>query len=128
MRLKPHTVFQALFGAVLLIFVAMGVFGWRPPPVLPRAEAFQNAILGSGYVIPVILLVYFLTGLSFLANRFVALGSLVWFPVSLNILLFHVTLNPTPRSVTIASVLFLANVYMLFRSRAAYRLLLRAKS
>jgi putative oxidoreductase len=106
----------------------MGIFGWEPPPVLPGAEAFQNAILGSGYVIPVVLLVYFLTGVSFLANRFVALGSIALFPVSLNILLFHVTLNPTPRSVSFASVLFLANVYMLFRSRAAYRLLLNAKS
>lgn len=128
MRLRLHTIFQALFGVVLLVFVGMGVMGWEPPPVLPEAEPFQNAILSAGYVLPVILLVYFLTGMSFLANRFVALGSIVLFPVSLNILLFHATLNATPRSISMASALFLANVYMLFRSRAAYRLLLNAKS
>jgi putative oxidoreductase len=128
MRLKLHAILRILFGVVLLAFVGMGVIGWQPPPVRPAAEPFQNAILGSGYVIPTILLIYFLTGMSFLTNRFVALGSIVLFPVSLNILLFHGTLNPTPRSISMASALFLANVYMLFRSRAAYRLLLNPKS
>jgi putative oxidoreductase len=126
--LKPHIVFQALFGIVLLAFVAMGVFGWQPPPVLPEAEPFRDAILGSGYVIPAILLVYFLTGISFLTNRFVPLGAVVLFPVSLNILLFHLTLNPGLRSIGMASALFLANAYMLYRSRAAYGPLFHAKS
>ena len=128
MQSKPHAIFQALFGVVLLVFVGMGAFGWKPPPVLPEAEQFQNAILSSGYVIPVILLVYFVTGVSYLANRFVALSSLVLFPVSLNVLLFHAILNQTPRSIGMALMLFLANLYMLFRSREAFRPLLNARS
>lgn len=119
--MKPHTIFQAIFGLVLLAFVGMGVFGWEPPEVLPAAVPLRDAIFGSGYLIPVILLVYLVSGLTFLTNRFVALGSIALFPVSLNILLFHSILNRQPPSVGIASALFLANVWMLFRSRAAYR-------
>lgn len=125
---SKQIVFQALFGVVLLIFVGMGILGWEPPPVLPKAEPFKEAILGSGYVIPVILIVYFLSGMSFVTNRFVPLGSLVLFPISLNILLFHATLNPTLRSIGMALALFVANAFMLYRSRSAYRLLFHAKS
>jgi hypothetical protein len=127
MRLKAHSIFQALFGVVLLIWVAMGILGWEPPPVLAKAEPLRNAIFASGYVIPAILVVYFLSGASFVSNRFVPLASIILFPVSLNILLFHAMLNPTPRSLTIASALFAANIYMLFHARAAFRPLLQAK-
>lgn len=128
MQLKTHSVFQVLFGVVLLIWVAMGLLGWEPPPVLAKAVPLRDAVFASGYVIPVILFVYFISGVSFVANRFVPLASVVLFPVSLNILLFHALLNPTPRSLGAASTLFVANTYMLFHARAAYRSLLRARN
>ncbi|HXH85360.1 MAG TPA: hypothetical protein VNI35_00955 [Nitrospira sp.] len=128
MLLRPHTAFRVLFGVVLLIFVAMGTLGWRSPPVLASAEPLRNAIFASGYVIPAILIVYLISGLSFISNRFVALASIILFPVSLNILLFHAVLNPTPRSLAMALALFAANVYMLCQAREAYRPLLRPKN
>jgi putative oxidoreductase len=128
MRLRPHTIFQVLFGVVLLVFVAMGVLGWQPPPVLAKAEPLRDAIFASGYIIPSILIVYFISGASFVSNRFVPMASVILFPVSLNILLFHAVLNPTGRSVAIASALFVANVYMLYQARAACRPLLRSQN
>lgn len=116
-----HRAFQILFGVVLMIWVSLGISGWIPPPVLPRAEPLRDAIFASGYIIPSVLLVYFLAGAAFLANRLVPLGAVVLFPVSLNILMFHTLMNPTPQSLTIASALFLANCYMLFHCRVAYR-------
>jgi hypothetical protein len=104
----------------------MGFFGWKPPPVAPGAEDLRDAIFASGYLIPVVLFVYFLSGFSFLTNRYVALGSFILFPVSLNILLFHLMMNPNPRSISIAAALFLANLFMLWQHRSAFSELLKA--
>jgi putative oxidoreductase len=119
------TIFRYLIGIVLMVWVGMGVVGWQPPPVEADAEALRNAIFASGYIIPAVMIVYFVTGLAYLANRYVALASVMLFPVSLNILLFHTILNPHPRSVSIASALFVANCLMLYQSRMAYSSLLR---
>jgi putative oxidoreductase len=121
---RAHRVFQTLFGLVLMLWAGMGVFGWVPPPVRSEAQALHDAIFASGYMISAVLIVYFVVGLAYLSNRFVALASVLLVPVSVNILLFHALLNPTPRSLGIASALFLGNAYMLFRCRAAYAPLL----
>lgn len=118
-------VFQRLFGLALLSFVLMGtgLIPWQPPPVAIRAEPLRDAIFSSGYIIPAVLIVYLLSGLAFVSNRFVALGCLVLFPVSLNILLFHGFLNP--RSVPLALAVFVPNVLLMWTRRAAYRPLLK---
>jgi putative oxidoreductase len=58
-----------------------------------------------------------------LTNRFVALGAVLLFPVSLNILMFHAFLNP--RSVPWALVLFVPNALLLWLHRSALAPLLR---
>ena len=127
MNSTAATGFRLVFGLVLLAWVGMGLSGWEPPAVDPGAEPLRDAIFGSGYLIPAVLVVYCLSGISFIANRFVALGSVVLFPVSLNILLFHTIMNPNPRSVLIAVTLFLANVLMLYQHRPVFAGLLKAR-
>ena len=84
----------------------------------------QDAIVSSGYIIPVILIVYFSVGISWLLGQFVALSAIVLFPISLNIVLFHLVLNRAPFGLAAAFFLLVVNLYMLFRSRGAYRQLL----
>ena len=126
-RTGPHRWVQAIFGATLIAFSLMPALGWEPPPVRPAAEALQQALFASGYIIPVVLVVYFAVGLSWLLDRFVPLAAIVLFPVSLNIVLFHSMLNRTPFSLTAAFGLFAVNLFMLYSSRAAYRPLLAAR-
>ncbi len=116
---------QYLLGALLLVWVLMGVgvIPFRPPAVAPAAEPLRDALFASGYLIPAVMMVYLVSALAFLTNRFVALGALLLFPVSLNILLFHAFLNP--RSVPLALVLFLPNSLLLWFHRAAFAPLLR---
>jgi putative oxidoreductase len=118
-------VLQRLFGLALLSFVLMGtgLIPWQPPPVSIRAQPLRDAIFSSGYIIPVVLIVYLLSGLAFVSDRFVALGCLVLFPVSLNILLFHAFLNP--RSVPLALAVFVPNVLLMWAQRIAYQPLLK---
>jgi hypothetical protein len=118
--------FRLIFGLVLLIWVWLGVSGWQPPPVSPEAEQFRAALFDSPYLLPAIVIVYFSVGLAYLTNRYVALASVLLFPISLNILLFHAFLNANPRSLAISGALFLANCIMLYSSRLSYRAALRA--
>ena len=127
MESRLSTVFRLVFGVVLLVWVIMGIAGWEPPPVASEAVALRDAIFASGYLIPAVLVVYFVVGASFLTNCFVALGALLLFPVSLNIILFHGFMNPSLRSLLIAGLLLLANCLMLYQQRSAYADLLRVR-
>jgi putative oxidoreductase len=125
MRIGPKRIVQAVFGGILIAFSLTPLFGWEPPPVQPGAQLMQEALLSSGYIIPIILIVYFLVGISWIANRFVPLSAVVLFPISLNILLFHWVLNRTAFSLVAATLLFAVNLYMLYQSRRAYSSLLK---
>ena len=127
MASKLITGFRLLFGLMLLAWVGMGLTGWQPPPVAPGAEALRDALFDSGYIIPAVLIAYFLVGLCYLSGLYVALASVVLLPVSMNILMFHAFLNPNPRSLTIAVLLFVANLGMLWLHRGAFEELLKAR-
>jgi putative oxidoreductase len=128
MASKLITGFRLLFGLMLLAWVGMGLTGWQPPPVAPEAEALRDALFGSGYIIPAVLIAYFLVGVCYISGLYVALASVVLLPVSLNILMFHAFLNPNPRSLTIAALLFVANLGMLWLHRGAFGELLKARA
>ena len=121
-----NTGFRLVFGIVLLAWVGMGIAGWEPPPVLSDAVSLRDSIFESGYVIPAVLCVYFFSGVCFVTNRYVALGSVVLFPVSLNIFLFHLMMNPNLRSLSIATALLVGNIFMLYQNRSAFVELLKA--
>jgi putative oxidoreductase len=127
MNIRLSAACRLFFGLVLLAWVGLGVTGWQPPPVALQAQALRDALFGSGYVIPAVMVVYFIVGVSYVSDLYVALASVLLFPVSLNILMFHAILNPNPRSLTIAGALFLANLGMLWMHRAAFAELLKAR-
>jgi len=123
---KAAGIFQRLFGVTLIVFVAMGVFGWEPPPISDDAKPLWDAIVESGYILPVVMTVYLISGIAFLIDRFAPLAAVLLTPVSLNILLFHSFLNP--RSVPFAVTFFLANSVVLYIHRQSYREILRQQS
>ena len=126
--MRLHRIVQGIFGLILIAFSLTPIFGWEPPPVEPGAESMRDALFESGYLIPIILIVYFLVGVSWLFDRFVPLTAIVLFPISLNILLFHALVNQAPFGLIVATALICANVYMLVRNVSSYRQLLQARA
>ena len=120
---QAANIFQRIYGVVLLVFVGMYLFEWEPPPIEAAAQPLWDAIIGSGYIMPIVTLTYAVTGLSFLANRFVPLAAVLLVPVSLNILLFHSFLNP--RSIPFAATFFVGNAIVLYTRRHVYSNLLK---
>ncbi|RAO75405.1 DoxX family protein [Dyella jiangningensis] len=75
--------FHWLLFPLRLIFGAWFVFAglndllhfWQPPaPVTPQSQVFMQGLAGSGYIFPVLGILYTVSGLCLLANRFVALA------------------------------------------------------
>ncbi len=116
---------QIMFGIMFLGFFLMWVFGWEPPSVPPAAESLRNALLEAGYFFPAVYLVYLFVGLACVTDRFVPLAAIVLFPITLNIILYHIVLVPS--KIPLTTFVVIPNAYLAYVSRDAYRPLLRPR-
>lgn len=120
-------VVRILCGGLIFIFglMGLGLFGWEPPVASPPARPFQLAMQNAGYFMPFMTATFLITGLSFVFDKFGALASIVLFPISLNILLFHIVLEPNQLIASI--VLFVINIVLFWIYRSAYQPLLKPR-
>ena len=106
---------RVLLGLDFVVFGSNAFFKFMPPPEMHgQAGAFMTALMSSGYMY-VIAVLQVLGGLYLLLGaRFVPLGLTLLGPVIVNILLFHIFLEPTGLPiavVTAALALFLLWIY-----------------
>src|SRR3954463_7054564 len=109
-------VVRVLLGLMFVIFGSNAFFKFMgpPPEMHGQAGAFMTALMSSGYMY-VVAMLQVLGGLCLLLGaRFVPLGLTLLGPVIVNILLFHLFLEPSglPMTVVIAAMsLFLLWIY-----------------
>jgi putative oxidoreductase len=107
---------RVLLGLMFVVFGSNAFFKFMgPPPEMPGpAGAFINALIGSGYMYAIAVL-QVLGGLCLLLGaRFVPLGLTLLGPIIVNIVLFHLFLEPSglPMAlITAALSLFLLWIY-----------------
>jgi putative oxidoreductase len=107
---------RVLLGLLFVVFGSNAFlkFMGPPPPMQGQAGAFLTALMSSGYIY-VIAVLEVLGGLCLLLGaRFVPLGLTLLGPVIVNIVLFHVFLEPQgmPMAVVISAfALFLLWIY-----------------
>jgi putative oxidoreductase len=88
------TIARYLMGLTFTVFGLNGFFHFIPmTPMPPLASQFLGVLVASHYIVPIFLL-QLICGLLFLANRFIPLALTLIGPVIVNILLFHLTMNP----------------------------------
>ncbi|MFB5677033.1 hypothetical protein ACE3NQ_06460 [Paenibacillus terreus] len=90
------------------------------------ANKFMMALAETGYIMVIVYSLMVLAGFSLLINRFVPLVLVVFAPVSLNMVLFHVFLDL--KSIIPSLIMFFLNIFLLFAHIASYHLLFKAKS
>jgi len=90
------------------------------------AAAFAGGLMKSGYMFPLIMGTQLLVGILLLMNRFVPLALLLIMPVLVNIIAFHVFLQPA--GVVPGAVLMVIELYLAWCYRSAYRPLLTARA
>jgi putative oxidoreductase len=113
----------------LLFLMASLIFFFKievPQPVLTgNVKIFMEGILASGYLLPLIKVTELLCAIAFLSGRFVALATVVIFPVTLNIFLDHLFL--APEGLPLAIFLLVGNLFLAYVYRKNYEPLLSAK-
>ncbi len=111
----------------LLLGLGFTVFGidfflhFLPPMGEPSAEgmAFLEALFATGYFFPVLKTLEAVAGLMLLAGFWVPVALLVLLPILLNIVLYHVLLDPN--GLVLALVLAVLELALLWHWRDAYR-------
>jgi len=108
---------RVLMGLAFLVFGLNGFLNFIPPPKTPMPEgagAFAGALMKTGYMFPIIMGTQLLVGVLLLLNRFVPLALVLIMPILVNIIAFHLFLQPAgigPGAFLLALDLYLAWVY-----------------
>lgn len=111
---------RVLLGLLFIFSSVVVLFDLVPQPELEGdVKVFNEALEVSGYLVPLIKVTELLCGIAFLAGWFVPLATVVLFPVSLNILLFHIFLEPA--GLPVALFVVLANLFLAYACRRHYR-------
>jgi len=106
-------VVRIILAVVLLFFGLNGFFQFMTLPPGPEAAMnFLGALFVTGYMFPVINILFLISGLLLIFNRFVPLALVLITPITVNIILFHFFLNFSGG--TFGFILALLNIYMLY--------------
>ncbi|MGF1452458.1 MAG: DoxX family membrane protein [Opitutales bacterium] len=123
---KAKPILRIMLGLALLVFGLNKFFGYMPAPELPeQAQSLMGAMSQSGYLMQFVGLTETVVGILLLSGFFVPLALVIFMPVSLNIIAFHLFL--APGGILPGLIIFLLNLVLMFLYLPAYRPLLRPK-
>lgn len=121
---------RILMGLLFFVFGLNGFLNFipaPPPETMPEgAVAFGMALMGSGYMIPLVKGTEVLVGLLLLANRFVPLALTLIAPVVVNIFAFHVFLAPS--GLVITFLVAALEIYLAWAYRSSFRPMLAPRA
>ncbi|QXD16662.1 hypothetical protein GQ464_006910 [Rhodocaloribacter litoris] len=126
MNRKTITAARYVLGLLLVVFGLNGFFRFLPMPTPPEAAGrFLGAMMETGYLLPLVKLVELTVGVLLLANRFVPLALVLLAPVSVNIIAFHLFLDPA--GIVPGAVIAALQALLLLAYRPVYEPMLQAK-
>ncbi len=108
---------RSLLGLMFLVFGLNFFFPFltmKAPAMSAQATAFSAGLAGSGYFFQFLKALEVICGLALVLNRFTAFFLLVLLPITINIFLFHVELEPSGTAMSAAILvihLFLGYAY-----------------
>jgi uncharacterized membrane protein YphA (DoxX/SURF4 family) len=109
-------IIRILTGLLFLFSSVVVLFGLMPQPEMQGdVKLFNEGMAASGYLMPLLKVTELLCAIALLTNRLVPLATVVLFPITLNILLFHAFL--APEGLPIALFLFLSNLFLAYTYR-----------
>jgi hypothetical protein len=106
-------------GLLIFVFGLNGMLHFLPvPPSPPEAEAFRQALVDSGYMLPLWKGVEFLGAALLLADAWVPFALVILTPVLINIFLFHWFLAPA--GLGLAIVMLALTAFLAWNRREAF--------
>ncbi|MDF1516986.1 MAG: DoxX family membrane protein [Lutibacter sp.] len=113
MNPKLTMVLRLLLGLILLVFGANKFLQFMPSPPMEGPPAdFFGALFATGYMIPLIAITEIIAGVLLLTNKWTGLALVLVAPISVNIVLFHLVLDPA--GIAAAAVVAVLNVVLIY--------------
>ena len=114
------TISRYLLGLLFTVFGLNGFLHFipQPPPANPVALQFLTAVSVSRFM-SVVFLVQLIGGILFLAGRFVPLAIAILAPVLVNILNYHLTMDPGSISGAVVATILWAILFLSHRASFA---------
>src|ERR1035438_8810425 len=111
---------RVLLGLMFFVFGLNGFLHFIPQPsTMPEVAAtFFEAMMKTGYMLPLIFGTQVIVGALLLSNRFVPLALALIAPVIVNIVAFHLFIVPS--GLVMAGVVLVLELYLAWAYRAAY--------
>jgi putative oxidoreductase len=117
---------RLLMGLLLLFSSVVVLFKLVPMPELKGdVKVFMDGMNAAVYLLPLVKITELVCAIALLSNRFVALATVVIFPILLNVLLYHFFLDPAGHAIAIA--LFAGNLFLAYSYRKNYQMLFISK-
>ncbi|MES2410473.1 MAG: DoxX family protein [Bacteroidota bacterium] len=113
--MKIFTIVIRVLIGLFLLFASISFFlKLTPEPVTTGDfKAFQLGLVASTYLMPLAKGIELLAGLAYVTGKYVTLANIVILPITINILLINYFMSP--ETLPIAILLFLANVFLIYR-------------
>jgi uncharacterized membrane protein YphA (DoxX/SURF4 family) len=111
----------AFFAAVVLFHINLG----EQPEMTGNAKTFMDGMMASGYLLPLIKITELVCGLALIIGIFAPLATVIIFPISLNILCYHVFVGHDDYGMAI--IILLANLFLAYAYRDTYKPMLKMK-
>jgi len=123
MKNKILMIVRIIFGIFLLYFGFDHFFNYIPfPEMAPEANAYFANLLSTG-AMQLVGVVEIVSALAFIFNKYGALMAVILMSVSVNALLFHISLDP--EKIYGALILSILNIIMLYTYKNQYSQLLK---
>lgn len=113
-------IIRTLIG-LLLLFASISYFLqlFPEPPLTGNMKTFNDGLKASGYLVPLVKIIEFTCGLSFVTGKFNRLTYILLMPISVNIICTHLFL--APEGIPVAAFLFLGNIFLLYSKWDNYK-------
>ncbi|WP_269684932.1 DoxX family protein [Flavobacterium lacustre] len=124
--MKIATIIIRTLIGLLLLFASISYFlNLMPEPETNgNFKAFNVGLVASTYIMPLAKTIELLCGLAFVSGRYVTLANILIMPITLNILFINFFLSPD--GIPIAILLFLGNLFLIYRYWNNYKSLFTA--
>jgi uncharacterized membrane protein YphA (DoxX/SURF4 family) len=111
---------RTLLGA-LLLFAGLDYFFHFTGTHVATGDmkTVMDGFMATKYLMPLAKIIEILVGLAFLSGKFMKLAVIVLLPISINILLIHVFLEPN--ELAIGLFVFLVNAFFIYDNRDSYK-------
>jgi len=122
MNSKLILVLRILLALILIVFGSNKFFNFMPDMEMPKAAGdFMMAMMATGYLFKLIGATEIIVGLLLLFNKWVPLALVVFAPVAVNMIFFHLFLAPA--GIGPAAVVALIVIILMYNNWSKYKTL-----